>query len=573
MTPLHAALDARLAGLALAPGDLASARALAATVEPAGASDGPRPLALLAAVLAPGPSREAFLAGACCFMVPGAALAAWSLLGPLGLTDPTVPPPRAPGVPSDVALDAEASRWGVLFAAAAAQRAWDPERWRDLGSRFARACSLVTGAEDFFAGTAPSSELWPVRWARHHRDATLAWLAAGPLEPADLAVIRARLHDADLPAAILRALDADADALTEPLLAPFVARLKGSRNRLAWIFLRASPPGPLEPLARTVRRATAAARSFLRDDPKLEECVELRRDPRFAPATRAEVFGRLLIAEALAPVCRALARRAAGLALARAEPGGLRYYRDLAAIPFDADDAGLALQLAPLLATTRRTLLRRLARRVVAAERDGSFPTWLPDATTDPADAAIWVARPCDGVRAHVLLGLHAHDPADHGPVLARGARALARAVRDDALASPNYPPPVVEALALRALDTLDLPGTARARRALSARVSRRCVRGEETALVLAVSLRAARLSTVPPAALRRLLEAQAPDGGFPADPMFTVPPHHGPRWFGARSLTTALVLRALAETDVPDAWNPAAPKPFARLTPRGPRR
>lgn len=317
-------------------------------------------------------------------------------------------------------------------------------------------------------------------------------------------------------------------------------------------------------LADEVSGAVDAAGRFLAMDPDFDEATEVHRWGLFGEReVRAGLFGRLVICDALdglgVPLEPAL-RRVFGLA----DADGWRYYPGHPAIPPDADDTGMLLQLAAR-GRHRDDQAVALGVRGLLANRtnDGRFHTWLCEGGPDQRAEvdATWAGGLCPGVNANALLGLWAIDPVAHRQVVRQGADALADWLLADATAAPVsafYKPVTVDALAIRCLTTVLADDPAQASRwgpAVDAAADRLAARQRlsgrfggiiDTALASWTLAGLGRLGAPQPA-LRALADAQDTDGGYRAEDYFvTVGPAMQHAWYGARSLTTALVLRAV---------------------------
>jgi hypothetical protein len=157
----------------------------------------------------------------------------------------------------------------------------------------------------------------------------------------------------------------------------------------------------------------------------------------------------------------------------------------------------------------------------------------------------------CPASMANAVLGWHRARPAD--PDLQRAVERLAAWYdADESPPSAFYGPVVVEALGLLCLSACAPGRYAAVEARLVARLrARRQLSGEfgtvlETAFA-AIALAAVGALDAPEVVQRALVDAQGADGGYPACPFYvTVGAHHEPGTFGARCVTTALVLRAL---------------------------
>lgn len=305
---------------------------------------------------------------------------------------------------------------------------------------------------------------------------------------------------------------------------------------------------------------------FLAADPTFETATETHRWGLFGAAeVRADLFGRLVVVDCLqsAGCDPVLWRPALEVALGRLDPDGIRYYPGHPEIPTDADDTGMVLALAAGLRRGDRARLDACARSLLRNRTDdGLVYTWLADGdrhTRGSLDAG-WEGGRCPVSAAHALLGLWCWDAAAHRRVVVEGARRVAELLAGDAAPhSLFYGPVAVDALATRLLERLrpEMPAdTALVDRALDAAAGRLSARRRlsgrfgdvvETALAAWALARRARLER-PDVVRRALVDAQEPDGGYPADPYYvTFGTHMRPVAYGARVVTAALVRRALA--------------------------
>ncbi len=307
-----------------------------------------------------------------------------------------------------------------------------------------------------------------------------------------------------------------------------------------------------------VDAAMRAARDFLDEDPTLERATEVCRHGLFgAPEVRGDLFGRLFTAWLFDDD---VPRELALAALARGDADGWRYYPGWPQVPPDADDTGLALQLAARLGIDDARLALGEAQLVANQRADGRFETWLAhDDAHRRTIAAQWVMTPCPVASAQAAWGLACRRGERGRSAVLAATRELLRAFGgDEAPPSPYYAPVVVDALGGELLLRLTTASNGRAqrdaRRAL-ARVAARLVARRTvgsrwgTALETALAVRTlAALDALdaPEAALRTLVDLQEADGGYPADPFFHTVPHRITTHYGARAVTTAAALSAM---------------------------
>ncbi|MCB9538115.1 MAG: polyprenyl synthetase family protein [Myxococcales bacterium] len=484
--------------------------------------------------------------------------------------------------PLDISLRKTGAEYAVFFAGPALLAGLDPAPWADFGQALGALLQTLTDYFDQFLQ--PESDDWlagkptlPLRHglAQPTHGPALRTLLAGDRHAADRAA-RAAWHlvqagAGDRMAAAMATLrgrldDAAARAGEPPILAELAAELLDMGDGVveALAEYRGDPAPPVRPLADEVAEAVDATRRFLAADASFDGATEVHRWGLFgAPDVRAGLFGRLVICDALwglgLPLDDALA-----CIFAQADGDGWRYYPGHADIPTDADDTGMALQLAARCGRAGDPAVRRGAEALLANRTDdGRFHTWLCDGRTHQRAVvdATWAGGLCPGVNANALLGLWAVDAAAHREVVRAGARALADWTGTGPEAPPSafYKPVTVDALIVRCLTTVlgDEPAeVARLRPAVDAALARLTARARldgrfggviDTALA-GWTLAGAGQLRAPEATLRALVDALEPDGGHPAEDYFVtvgVAMQHG--WYGARALTSALVLRAIA--------------------------
>lgn len=455
----------------------------------------------------------------------------------------------------------------------------------EFGMALGTLVQVFTDYLDLFAQ--PVSEDWvaakptlPVRRALAdptHSDAVACLLAGNRGDLDRMAAGRWHLIEAgaaaalaDLAARSRETLESSLEAAGRPAeLEDLAARvLDWVDGVLAALDAMAGAERPTVPPLRTESaRCVDAIDRFLRADPTYEAATETHRWGLFgATEVRADLFGRLVIIDCLqsAGCDPALWQPALEVALGRLDPDGIRYYPGHPEIPTDADDTGMVLALTAGRQGTDRARLGACARHLVRNRTDdGLVYTWLADGerhTRASLDEG-WEGGRCPVSAAHALLGLWCWDASEHRPVVLDGARRLAELLAEDAAPhSLFYGPVAVDALATRLLERLrpempadDVAAVDRALDASTARlVARRRLSGRfgdvvETALAAWALARRFQLDR-PDVVRRALVDAQEPDGGYPADPYYvTFGTHMRPVPYAARVVTAALVRRALA--------------------------
>ncbi len=337
-------------------------------------------------------------------------------------------------------------------------------------------------------------------------------------------------------------------------LAPWIDGLRGALAEFAED-VEPSAASPSEDAAACRRAAWA----FLAADPTFDRDVPVdRRGAWGLGPVAGGLYDRLFAAELLrgqgdvdAPL-----KRAFGLV----DREGARALTGRPVSPPDTDSAGLALALAAGTRRVRHPGVRRGAERLLAAF-DGAdlCPAWLPDVRFPAED---WADGACPGATALALLGLWRAEGSRHRERLFRCARTLAaRLAGPEAPPSAFHPPVVVDFLGVRALAEIGAAdaglraGLTPAFAAVAARwAPRRRLSGRygtvlETALAAWMLGRLGVLDEPAPVA-RALVDAQAPDGGYAAEPFHRRVATSEAAWYGSRVVTTAAVLATLALLD-----------------------
>lgn len=487
------------------------------------------------------------------------------------------------GDPARIALRKTGGELAALLAAPALLAGRDPAPFATFGREIGALVQVFTDYLDLFAKE--NSDDWraakptlPIRQALAHGvfGATAARLLAGARrsvsrqQAARWCLIAAGTAEAWRSFANER-LEALEAALAQAGAPPVLRALLDETRELTFAVddalaaLGAPPTGALDPDLPDERAACRrAARAFLDADPTADEATEHHRWGLFGrPTVVADLFGQLVVAEHLRAAGEPPERfdPCATAALARRDPDGWRYYPGQREIPPDADLTGLALQV--LAARTPRP--EALVEASIAALRrdlleDGTLPTWLTaDTPTGAEDGPLpWIGARCPASMANAVLGWH-RALAGTTPVDRDLDRAVARLAvwfdADEPPPSAFYGPVVVAALGVLALS-----GCAPGRHAgviarLVAFLRARLRLSGEFGSVLETAFAAVALTAVgalgaveADVVQRALIDAQEADGGYPACPFYvTVGAHHEPGTYGARTVTTAVVLRALA--------------------------
>jgi hypothetical protein len=475
--------------------------------------------------------------------------------------------------PLRIAEGKSGAECAVFFAAPALAAGRDPAPFARHGRALGALVQVLTDYLDLVLH--PESDDWeagkpslPLRLALEdprHGEAVRLLAAGARTAPGRLAAACWHLCRADgavrFDAVVARytaeMVAAEAEAGRPPVLAALREDLApwidGLRGALAEFAADPEPTGP--PLAGDVEACRRAARAFLAADPTLERDVPVdRRGAWGLGPVEGGVYDRLFAAELLRGQDDAapLLKRAFGL-IDRDGPRALR-----GAAPPDADTVGLALAVAGGTRWARQAGVKRGAERLVAAfDGGGLCPAWLPDPRFPAED---WADGECPGATALALLGLWR--AGGHGDRVARGARALAARIAGPATPlSAFHAPGVVDFLAVRALAEIGAADAALraafvpAFAAVASRwAPRRRLSGHygtvlETALAAWTLARLGVLDEPAPVA-RALVDAQAPDGGWPAEPFHRRVATTEAAWYGSRAVTTAAVLATLALLD-----------------------
>lgn len=363
----------------------------------------------------------------------------------------------------------------------------------------------------------------------------------------------------------LEGLDEPARVVVGPLAAALGGRVTRAAAGARLFGLAPRPPPPADELERAVR----LAREALVADAELRETWEIQRSGGVFDAPRiARLFPVGLCLLALHGAGQDVAARAAPL-LARRGPDGFRYYEDYTAIPPDADDLGLVLQLSARLpqdTALREALAWPVELLMRCTGEDGAVPVWLDRDLREPmpGDAPRWLGPRCVAVAANVLIGLvEAAMPLPEGYF----DRALAWVVRtweaEGMTAAWHYGAAYTKLLLARlARAAASVPGDEAPRARLRAVVA--ALEAEiaatpdadggwgsplTTACHLGVLALGARAPFDPWPAITYLASRQMPDGLWPSEPLYRIPGKDGaPLTHGARPLTAAVCLDALIE-------------------------
>ncbi len=476
----------------------------------------------------------------------------------------------------------------AVIAAPAVLAGLDPAPWRAFGRAFGAMLQLLTDYFDLFLD--PTSDDWeagkpslPIRagLADRRHGAAVALMLAGDraandrksrglwhLVQAGVGKRFAKTRDA-----LRREMRAAEKALGRPtVLADIRGELEewigGVVDALAEYRGDAAPT--VERLVDEVALCRRAAMAFLETDPLFDESSEVQRHDLFdRPLVVGDVFGQALICESL---------RGEGLPLGpvldqlvdRIDPDGWRYFPGHFELPADGDCIGVVLQALAGTPGAGHPATALGVRAVLANLDDRGVPlTWLADGWL-PADGdhrprhtresidAFWAGGACPAAAANALLGLWRHDAAAHRGTVVRGLIAVAEQCAGAASESEFYPPVAMDYMVAHALleagerVRLGKPAS-RALKAIAERLAaRRTLSGRfgdalSTALAGWTLHRLGRLDqTARLTVVRALVDAQAADGGYPADPFYRTIPHPVSSWYGSRMLTTAFVIQAL---------------------------
>ncbi len=469
--------------------------------------------------------------------------------------------------PLEIAREKSGAEFAAMLGGAALLAARPARTWREAGRVLGAVFQVFSDYRDVYVeGGADLSRAKPTLVLRPREvpaEALLLAHAGNLRAPARAAKARALLHPhacASVAAAI---------AEVEPLLRrsrhPFLRELAARAASLkVAAAMRVAPQRAVVPLTPDWERAVRAAEEFLRADPSLGEASEVHRLGLFGRAeVRADLFGPMF-AEALMHEAGVSPARLAETLLERGARGGWRYYPGHFEIPPDADDVGVALQLGARLGGDRSDLDNAAALLLANIGRNGEVPTWLVTPGQDRISVeAPWVRRECPVVAAQAALGLWRWCGERARTVVRRVVRRLSRTLMNAAAEpSPSYAPVLVDAIAGWCLARLgaemgDAPSLRSVLGAIAARLLSRRTLGSAFGSTLETALAARALLSLnalpaPQAVATTLLDAQDADGGFPPDPFFNTVPHHRPRSYGSRMVTTAAALAALRALPAP---------------------
>lgn len=477
--------------------------------------------------------------------------------------------------PLDIAVGKTGGELAAFFAGPAILAGCDPTALRDFGRAFGGLVQVLTDYFDLFLDE--ESDDWaackptvPIRHGMGHprEGAAIRHLIAGDRIGADRRAA-GRWHlvqsgVADRFAEVVATLGARMRAAEA--VHPGLTCLRAARGELeewsqgvidALTEFAADPAPPLRAAAAEVQDAREAAWAFLAADPAFDEATEVHRHGLFGkPVVDGGLFGRALAIDALdgEPV-DLTAARAAAFALSDAD--SWRYYPGHLELPCDSDCIGVMMQIAREPRERAHPAFARGAALLQLAENldaDGLPYTWLADGAgfTRAGIDAVWLGGVCPGATANALVGLWRWGDAGLRDWAAARVGALAERLVE-AHDSVFYPAPVVDYMGVRCLLEIggDAPQIAAAVRAVGDRAcARRTASGTlgdtlSTALGAWILARTGRLER-PAEVQRALVDAQAADGGWAADPLYLTVPHPVTPWYGSRVVTTAYVLQAL---------------------------
>jgi hypothetical protein len=330
------------------------------------------------------------------------------------------------------------------------------------------------------------------------------------------------------------------------------------------LFGFAKPPSLAAELDRTIALAVDA----LESDPDLRESWEVQRWGGPFPGTCVGRFfpmGLCTLALAAASVDTA-ARSAALLSLRCAD--GFRYFEGFDGIAPDADDLGLALQLAARMPhddARLETFAWPVELLVKNTTADGEIPVWLEKHLREPLklDAPRWRGSRCLAVAANAAIGLIEARVPLPSMFIDRALAWITDTWRTDGKRAVffyglPYARFVLARLAEVAEGRTEDPATYNALRAVVADVEEAIVASRQldggfggivdTACHLAALACGRRKPFDPWPTIAFLASRQEHDGLWPSEPLYPTPgKDYAPGAHGARSITTALCLYALA--------------------------
>lgn len=326
----------------------------------------------------------------------------------------------------------------------------------------------------------------------------------------------------------------------------------------------AKPPSLAKELDRSIDLAVAA----LLDDPDLRESWEVQRWGGPFPRTCvARVFpvGLCMLALATASIDISSTTRAL-LSLRCVD--GYRYFEGFDGIPPDTDLLGIVLQLVsriPFDAELATSLVWPVELIVKNTHADGEIPVWLEQHLREPTpkDAPHWQGARCLAVAANCVIGLLEAGVAVPEGFVDRAVGWIVRTWRKDGMRAVFfYDLPYTQLVLARLLEVgaprLQDPSVHDELEAIvndaeaSILASRQWDGGFGSVLQTACNLAVLSIRTISPfdpwPTIAFLASRQTHDGLWSAEPLYPVPgKDHAPAAHGARPITTALCLYALA--------------------------
>ncbi|MBK9259476.1 MAG: hypothetical protein IPM54_06520 [Polyangiaceae bacterium] len=330
------------------------------------------------------------------------------------------------------------------------------------------------------------------------------------------------------------------------------------------LFGFAKPPSLAAELDRSILLAVEA----LLEDPELREAWDVQRwGGFFTRPCVARLFPMGLCALALSAASVDITERAKRLLELR-RIDGFPYFEDFPSIPPDADDLGVALQLAariPAEPGLTESLVWPVEVLVRNTASDGAIPVWFEQDLREsiPAGAPRWLGSRCLAASANALIGLAEMDLPLPPRFLERAVDWTFRTWQTEGMnAVFFYGLPYTRFILLRLAEAVDakiddaaaLANMQLVRAELWAATKAACHMDGSAGRVLSTACHLAALSCVhekpfdPWPLLAYLMAHQGPDGLWPSEPLYlTVGKDNAPAAHGARTITAAMCLYALA--------------------------
>jgi hypothetical protein len=323
-------------------------------------------------------------------------------------------------------------------------------------------------------------------------------------------------------------------------------------------------------IAKELDRSITLAVDALLADPELQESWDVQRwGGWFERPRMARLFPMGVCALALASASVDIQQRARAL-LALRRTDGFPYFEDFPSIPPDADDLGIALQLAACLPPDpqlKESLVWPVELLVRNVEPDGAIPVWFERDLREPipGNAPRWLGSRCLAAAANAVVGLVEANVTLAPKFLDRVVGWVFHTWQTEGMnAVFFYGLPYTRFILLRLAEVvtpkLEIDSVMRVVQLVRDDLHASIVgaRRSDGSLggILASACHLAGAMCVhdqtfdPWPTLSYLMAQQRPDGFWPSEPLYlTVGKDNVPAVHEARSLTTALCLYALART------------------------